>query len=385
MAIQRLSSKLVKHGQTILATFLDSLKGSVDALEVRADATDTKIDDMKNMAVRQVGDQWLHDYRPVMPPNSAPLDGQQVPTTGIYAALHAELLAGKRPTCTEAEWQADATKRGCYVINSATGMMRLPDKNGVQPGSIKGTVGKGDSGTITAGTIQKGGVPNIKFTLEPRSNSTQNTPSSILQTDDVVAKLQVRGGSTTAATMAISGAGATTDIITVDLSRGSDAYQDGLTEVRANSSVMCWVVCLASISDDPTHIDVADVVSQVAAVGARVSTIEGRKDYARIDIAGGVARGTRTVYTNPFGINTPVSCVAEILHPTLGWITTPWLYGSASSRHGSLASYKEGEGIILRVGQESYVAFDSGTNGALSANYSTQSDMRIHVWRGFGQ
>lgn len=377
MAIQRLSSKLVKHGQTILATFLDSLKGSVDALVVRADATDTKIDDMKNMAVRQVGDQWLHDYRPVLPPNAAPLDGQQVPTTGIYAALSAELLAGKRPTCTEAEWQADVTKRGCYVLNSSTGMMRLPDKNGVQPGSIKGTVGKGDSGTIAAGTMQRYGVPNLEggFSLGSATGAINATASRV----DGVFK---RGANFGSPPGSASGTG---QYLELDASQYSDAYVSGLTEVRVNSSVMCWVVCLASISDDPTHIDVADVVSQVAAVGARVSTIEGRKDYARIDIAGGVARGTRTVYTNPFGINTPVSCVAEILHPTLGWITTPWLYGSASSRHGSLASYKEGEGIILRVGQESYVAFDSGTNGALSANYSTQSDMRIHVWRGFGQ
>lgn len=377
MAIQRLSSKLVKHGQTILATFLDSLKGSVDALGVRADATDTKIDDMKNMAVRQVGDQWLHDYRPVMPPNAAPLDGQQVPTTGIYAALHAELLAGKRPTCTEAEWQADATKRGCYVINSATGMMRLPDKNGVQPGSIKGSVGKGDSGSIAAGTMQRYGAPNVAGSV---SYSNQTATVSI----NGVVTPPFKIGSTVLNNVG-AGTGAQGRDLLIDLSTSSDAFVDGLTEVRVNSSVMCWVVCLASIADDPTHIDVTDVVSQLAAVGARVSTIEGRKDYARIDIAGGVALNTRTVYTNPFGVDTPVFCSVEILHPTAGWITTPWVYSSASSMHGAGASYMGGVGIVLKVALNSYVSFQSETSGDISSNYTTRSDMRIHVWRGFGQ
>ncbi|VFS89174.1 HNH endonuclease [Kluyvera cryocrescens] len=85
---------------------------------------------------------------------------QRMEKRGI-ADLYADVAAGNRPTTDEATWQADPTKRNCYVLNSAPGKMRLPDRNGVQPGSIKAPVMRGDGGTLTAGSVQKGGVPNI--------------------------------------------------------------------------------------------------------------------------------------------------------------------------------------------------------------------------------
>ncbi|MEX3022532.1 hypothetical protein AB4K05_23415 [Kluyvera sp. STS39-E] len=104
--------------------------------------------------------------RTALQPGTAPRDGQEVDQTGIFADLYAKALAGKLPTCTEAEWQADPLNRGCYVLTSSPGKMRLPDDNGVQPGSLKIPVKVGDSGDIAkAGKMGASALPNIKGTF----------------------------------------------------------------------------------------------------------------------------------------------------------------------------------------------------------------------------
>lgn len=106
-------------------------------------------DEIADMLPGFLGQIDWQEMRTALEPGTAPRDGQEVDQTGIFADLYAKALAGKLPTCTEAEWQADPLNRGCYVLESSPGKMRLPDDNGVQPGSLKIPVKVGDGGDAT--------------------------------------------------------------------------------------------------------------------------------------------------------------------------------------------------------------------------------------------
>lgn len=97
------------------------------------------------------------------------------------------------------------------------------------------------------------------------------------------------------------------------------------------------------------------------------------------------ALGSRTVLTNPFGNNVPVFCLTEIFHATLNrWITTPNTYNAtADVSYGIVSSYSEGEGIVVKCGNNSFVAASqrSLSSQEFSNNYTTPSSVRIHVWK----
>lgn len=61
-------------------------------------------------------------------------DGQELDKS-LYPDFVAALTSGLFPTVTEAVWQADPTKRACFVLTSSTGKFRMRDLNGVQAGT----------------------------------------------------------------------------------------------------------------------------------------------------------------------------------------------------------------------------------------------------------
>lgn len=330
-----------------------------------------------------IGQSWWHDMRSKMPDGCVAADGQEVDQVGPFADLYADVAAGNRPTCTEAEWQADPTKRNCYVLNSSTGKMRLPDRNGVQPGSIPAPPLIGDGGSKAAGSMYKGALPNVKgetnntvdgngygFVL---ANAKQTPPFGIGPTN----LLGLSGNSSVTTARAL----------TIDLSKSSDVFKDGVTSVQPAGAVGCFVIRYAGRAQNAGSLDAmtlsarmesinADLLAKIVATNARVgrSIISVGAPYPALN--------SRTVFPNPFGNNEPVWCMAEIFHATLQkWVNTHWIWTNGGM-FGSLAAYAEGDGIVLRIGNLGFVA-GSGSSGAtqeFSANYSTPSPMRIHVW-----
>ena len=366
-------------GKTVQQELDDSLKASNNLADLDDPA---EARDNLGITYGYIGETFWHDNRAKVPDGTVAADGQQVDQVGPFADLYADVAAGNRPSCTEAEWQADTTKRGCYVLNSATGKMRLPDRNGVQSGSIKAPVMRGDGGTLTAGSVQRSGVPNLTGAF------TRITPSAGPMNVDGVASGIFRRGAREASSpptffpAGSSGAGYPLEI---DLSLGSDVFQDGLTEARMNSLAGCFVIRFAGHAQNAGELDALTLATRIESVNsdlqAKNIATNARIGYALLSVTN-PALGSRTVLANPFGNNVPVVCMCEIFHATLQkWVTGSWLFGSASSVHGINSAYAEGEGIILVAGKQSFLAADSGTSQTMTANYTTPSPVRIHVWK----
>lgn len=107
-----------------------------------------------------VGDFHLRDSRAYIQPYEVVADGQLLnradwPELWAYAQMLSPIA--------DADWLADAQKRGKYSLGNGTTTFRVPDRNGVQTGSIKELFGRGDGGTSSNdGTIYEAAAPNIK-------------------------------------------------------------------------------------------------------------------------------------------------------------------------------------------------------------------------------
>lgn len=337
------------------------------------------IDEMKGVARRPLGERYWHDMRTVLPEGVVTLDGQELDQVGVYAPFYAELVAGRHPTCTEAEWQADPTKRGCYVLESSTGKFRVPDDNGVQPGSLLGPVKRGDGGTIAAGTIQKSGVPNVTGTvtrIQFRQTGVQPSGTGALG-------LEANPGVTGNAN-----GGDMVNSVTLDLSKASNVYQNGLTEVRMNSTVGVWVVQAVGRAYNVAGFDAEAVLARAESINADMlaknTATNARIGYSLISLSGTPAFGSGQVLANPFGNNTPVVCEVQALHPTFNkWITIEWQWFADNKISGARCFYSEGEGLIFKMAPNSVVERSDVSgftpSSTSTAGISSPTSIRIHV------
>ncbi|WP_447863521.1 hypothetical protein [Kluyvera sichuanensis] len=332
-----------------------------------------------------IGQSWWHDMRSKMPDGCVASDGQQVDQAGPFADLYADVAAGNRPTCTEAEWQADPTKRNCYVLNSSTGKMRLPDRNGVQPGSIPAPPLIGDGGGKAAGAVYKGALPNVAGEISGLAADQGPTWIGAIMTPPFK-----QGGNANRALapqgIASNGNGR---VLQIDLSTSSDIFQNGVTAVQPAGIVGCFVIRYAGRAQNAGSLDAMTLSARMESINtdllAKNVATNARIGYSLISIGTPYpALNTRTVFQNPFGNNTPVTCVCEYFSTQLQkWSTTPWVYASSSTSYGSTASYVEGEGIVLRTARSGYIATaaDSGASQEQASASNVQSPFRIHVWK----
>lgn len=340
-----------------------------------------------------IGQSWWHDMRSKMPDGCVASDGQEVDQAGPFADLYADVAAGNRPTCTEAEWQADPTKRGCYVLNSSTGKMRLPDRNGVQSGSIKAPVMRGDGGTLVAGSAQKSALPNVKsetygFSIlgsiipDQYGNTGGNNTST---TNALNVKRNTQSGGLNYAPTVSGG----TDVgsnLEINLKRASDVYVDGVTEVRMNAIAGCYVIRYSGRAQNAGSLDAMTLSARMESINtdilAKSAATNARIGQTVLSVTN-PALGSRATLQNPFGNNTPVTCRVEFLHATLNqWVSSNWFYSDASGAYGLSAAYVEGIGITLVVGLKAYASSASSSGASLNypeGSYTTLSPVRIHV------
>lgn len=111
-----------------------------------------------------VGDFHLRDSRAYIQPYEVVADGQLLnradwPELWAYAQMLTPIA--------DADWLADPTKRGKYSLGNGSTTFRVPDKNGVQVGSLAALYGRGDgagNGTANSnadGVVFDSAAPNI--------------------------------------------------------------------------------------------------------------------------------------------------------------------------------------------------------------------------------
>ncbi|WP_061284691.1 hypothetical protein [Kluyvera cryocrescens] len=356
-------------------------------------------EEIADMLPGYLGQIDWQEMRTALEPGTAPRDGQEVDQTGIFADLYAKAVAGKLPTCTEAEWQADPLKRGCYVLTSSPGKMRLPDDNGTQPGSLKIPVHVGDGGVAANnGKMGASALPNVKGHIYGYSILGGLIPSAAGNIDgnntkttnalNIGRNAQVNGQNQYGANNADANYGSDLDL---NLSRNEKMYQDGVTEIRPNRVQGCWTVRFAAKATNGGSIDALALATAIAsgdsANAAAIAAVNARLDYALLDF-GTMARSERKVLNNPFGANTPVEVVAEIqrtdLAGVLRWTETGWIYNSGNgTSFGTKAGYLEGVGVVVQCGSAELANTSVNTGMPMQTTNTgtgaTSLPVRVHV------
>lgn len=116
-----------------------------------------------------VGDFHLRDSRAYIQPYEVVSDGQLLnradwPELWAYAQMVGVI--------EDSVWLADKFQRGKYSSGDGTTTFRVPDKNGVQEGSIRALYGRGDGGNSGAnGQLFESAAPNITGTVPSYSST----------------------------------------------------------------------------------------------------------------------------------------------------------------------------------------------------------------------
>lgn len=296
------SASTATQGANTATTKAAEAKGYAD----RLDDFVTIQDRINSVAVSQVGDVEPHVSRIVAKPGTVYGDGQLL-SRAVHPTLWAKVNSGEVPVVDEAVWQSTPGKRGCYTKGTDGTNFRVPDYNGVSVGSIKAPVLRGDGG-FTSGDIQKSGIPNVygKLTSDSRT-SYQFLADGIVEQEGALSaegpsnKQGIAGDSTTAYGY---------QSLTLDASRNSDVYQNGLTEARMNSVVIVWVIRTHGVVNNPGSVDAAVLASRVEQVYTELNTKVGvLENNAKIG-----KRVTRQVFSqvNSFTTNRPAVCSEDL-------------------------------------------------------------------------
>lgn len=191
---------------------------------------------MNGISNFNIGDFRLIDSRAYIPSNDIPSDGQILSRTD-YPELWAYVQM--ITPIPDAEWLADPLKRSQYSLGDGSTTFRVPDKNGVQDGSIKGLFGRG-SGDFTA-KIHESAAPNITGKVDLHSGGAANIINGAVDSF-------VGGGGDatqyrTPGELAVKTGSVSYGTFSFDASKSSPVYgRLSVSEIRPNSFVGVWVI-----------------------------------------------------------------------------------------------------------------------------------------------
>ena len=194
---------------------------------------------MNGISNFNIGDFRLVDSRSFIRANDVVSDGQLL-NRADYPELWA--YAQMITPISDAEWLADPLNRSQYSTGDGSTTFRVPDKNGVQSGSLKGLFGRG-SGDFTQ-KIHESAAPNITGQAAGVSSGTYaqifgTSSSGSFYTDNSL--YPAAAGETIP-----SGSGVTegrNNTLRIDASRSSPVYgRQSVSEIRPNSFVGVWVI-----------------------------------------------------------------------------------------------------------------------------------------------
>ncbi|AIF71766.1 putative tail protein [Escherichia phage vB_EcoP_SU10] len=180
-----------------------------------------------------IGDFHLRDSRAFIPAFEVVSDGQLL-NRADYPDLwaYAQLLS----PIEDSLWLSNIYQRGRYSTGNGTTTFRVPDRNGIQEGSLRALYGRGDGGNSAAnGQVFDSAAPNITYasphtmvTLAsaPGQVATNGAIQSITSTDDV----------------APVGAGGKYISTNFDASRSSPIYGRSTDEILTRNFVGVWTI-----------------------------------------------------------------------------------------------------------------------------------------------
>ncbi|WP_052181487.1 hypothetical protein [Plesiomonas sp. ZOR0011] len=325
--------------------------------------------------------------RAAIPVGQAPADGQLIENgRTLYPDAWAAIQAGLVPVCSEAEWLANPSKRGCYTDGNGSTNFRVPDYNGKYADSIAAVVFRGDGkNSAPVGDIQADAARPIKAAIGAIYVGELRQTSKILKLvpyGNSPAKVGVIGGD--------PGANYTLELDTSE--GGYTAIENRMVNVAG-----VWTLHLFGAVLNSGSVDAAAMATAIAGLSARVSTLESavnaRKSTCLVNAVGTgaphetvvsqipstISNNTRYVIPNPFGNNTPVMCTVELLFNGK-WIDPGWAYVSSSAVYGVRAGYVQGEGIVIQSGKNYLIgaAADLGGLGG-GTNPATSAPCRVFI------
>lgn len=180
-----------------------------------------------------VGDFHLRDSRAYIQPYEVVADGQLLnradwPELWAYAQMLSPIA--------DADWLADPAKRGKYSLGNGTTTFRVPDRNGVQTGSIQALFGRGDGGNSSAnGIVSESGAPNITYAAPHTMVTLASAPSQVATNG---AFQSITSGDSPAA----AGSGSRFIQTNFDASRCSPVYGRSAAEIVPRNFVGVWVI-----------------------------------------------------------------------------------------------------------------------------------------------
>lgn len=310
-------------------------------------------------ALLNAGDQvldvkWLTKRSP-MRTGYAAGDGQ-ILSRSLYLDAFAAIQAGLVPVCTDADWLADPAKRGCFTLGDGSTTFRVPDYNGMQPGSY-GPVYLG-GGNSAGGAILRDRIQNITGEAQAATEGGGYGLTAPGANDGAFKAGQMLAGGL---------AGAVSGSKYALLFDASGSARTGNT-TRPITAEGCLAIKLFGAVRNSGSADAAALATAVADLSARMSVVEGkvsaleqRKSTCLVHTTGtgaphetvvaqlpaNVAITTRYVLPNPFGNNTPVICIAELFINNK-WAEAGFVYSDEG--YGTMASFVQGEGIVVQTG-----------------------------------
>lgn len=176
-----------------------------------------------------IGDFRLVDSRALIHSNDVASDGQLLSRTA-YPDLWA--YAQALTPITDAAWLADPQQRGKYSLGDGSTTFRVPDRNGVQSGSISGLYARGDGGNSSNdGIVQQNAAPDITGTVGANIWSAFGEPTGAMFAGTPASNIPLGAGTTPAL------------FVGFRASLSNATYgRDNTTEVRTNSFIGVWVI-----------------------------------------------------------------------------------------------------------------------------------------------
>ncbi|EPT9749505.1 hypothetical protein ACVTT8_002191, partial [Yersinia enterocolitica] len=271
----------------------------------------------------------LHTNRARIPAGYGAGDGQ-ILTRAVWPDAWAAIDSGEVPLVSDAVWLSDVSKRGCYSTGDGSTTFRMPDYNGIQPGSIKAPYFRGDGG-LTDGDVQSSALPNIKGAMT--GGNAPATASGVFSLSDASS---INGGVGSSFTAFFGN-------VYFSAARYNPIYKDEVNEVRTNAVVGCYIIRLAGSYLNTGSIDAAALAASISALSARVGVLEAKSQLFTIMYPEGTPSSpysfpvnTRRVYVNPFP-GRVVKCVPEVYVNGV-WGYSGWIYYYSTDTAGSFGT-----------------------------------------------
>lgn len=178
-----------------------------------------------------IGDFRLVDSRALIHSNDVTSDGQLLSRTA-YPDLWA--YAQALSPITDAAWLADPQQRGKYSLGDGSTTFRVPDRNGVQSGSISGLYARGDGGNgANNGTVQQNAAPDITGSVGAAVWGVYGSSTGAFS----------QNGMPPSSPPMLSTTTTPAPFVVFNASLSNSTYgRDNTTEVRTNSFIGVWVI-----------------------------------------------------------------------------------------------------------------------------------------------